>query len=174
MAAALTDVLGRRVRHLDLPVWAFMRALKVMGPRFGIDRFQMTGARWYYEEQKAGTWEIGAPTTHVRDLTGREPEDFATIARRYAQRPDTRRTPGNLARALWDMTLIGLVPPPRLDRFVRLQQHPEPAHPTLSINSQHWQSNQQPAPAQAPTIGTAAASPRQQRRVRADGIAPVP
>lgn len=32
-AQVLTEVLGRRVRHVDLPVWAFMRALKVMGPR---------------------------------------------------------------------------------------------------------------------------------------------
>ncbi|CAN5454388.1 SDR family oxidoreductase [soil metagenome] len=160
MAGTLTDVLGRRVRHLDLPVWAFMRALKVMGPRFGIDRFQMTGARWYYQEQKAGTWEVGAPTTHVRDLTGREPEDFTTIAQRYSRRSDTRRTPRNLARALWDMTLIGLVPPPRLDRLVRLQQHPEPAMPSLSITSPHWQGSH------APGAGAAVVAAPEARRAR--------
>lgn len=98
LAAALTGVLGRRVRHVDLPIWAFLRALRVMGPRFGIDAFQLTGVRWYYQEQKAGTWEVEAPTTHVRDLTAREPEDFTTIARRYTTRPDVRRTPANLAR----------------------------------------------------------------------------
>ena len=140
MAQVLSDVLDRRVRHVDLPVWAFMRALKVMGPRFGFDRFQQTGARHYYAEQKAGTWEIGAPTTHVRDLTGREPEDFATIARRYASQPDTRRTPVRLARSLWDMARIGVVLPPRLDRFVALQQHPLPAAPSLSADSARWRA----------------------------------
>lgn len=144
MATTLSEVLGRRVRHLDLPIWAFMRALRVMGPRFGIDRFQMSGARWYYEEQKAGTWETGAPTTHVRDLTGRDPEDFTTIAQRYAERRDTRRTPVNLARALWDMTLIGLLPSPRLDRFVALQQHPLPANPVLSAHSSRWHATHKP------------------------------
>ncbi len=140
MAQVLTDVLGRRVRHVDLPVWAFMRALKVMGPRFGFDQFQQTGARHYYAEQKAGTWEIGAPTTHVRDLTGREPEDFTTIARRYATQPDARRTPLRLGRALWDMARIGMVLPPRLDRFAALQQHPVPAAPSLSAHSTLWRA----------------------------------
>lgn len=145
MASTLSEVLQRRVRHLDLPVWAFMRALRVMGPRFGIDRFQMTGARWYYEEQKAGTWELGAPTSVVKDLTGREPEDFSTIAQRYARRPATRRSARNLARAVWDMTLVGLVPAPRLDRFVDLQQHPRPAHPKLSAHSAAWRATHDPA-----------------------------
>ncbi len=165
MAATLTDVLGRRVRHLDLPVWAFMRALKVMGPRFGIDRFQMTGARWYYEEQKAGTWEVGAPTSHVLDLTGRAPEDFTTIARRYALRPDTRRTAANLGRALWDMTRVGLVLPPGLDRFVRRQQHPVPITPSLSISSHDWLATHRtrtasvPPTARRPRAGTEQAAP---------------
>lgn len=140
MAAALTDVLGRKVRHLDMPIWAFSRALAVMGPRFGFDRFQQTGARWYFQEQKAGTWEIGAPTSHVRDLTGRDPEDFTTIARRYTARPDTRRTPWNLIKSLWDMTRIGLIPPPRLDHYDRIQQHPQPTNLSLSAESAAWRT----------------------------------
>ena len=48
--------------------------------------------------------------THVRDVPGVEPEEFVTIARRYAARPESRRTTGNLARALWDFLLIGVTP----------------------------------------------------------------
>jgi hypothetical protein len=46
--------------------------------------------------------------------------------------------------------LIGLVPVHRLDRFDRLQQHPQPAHPQLSGQSAVWR-NEHPAPAD-PTL----------------------
>ena len=39
--------------------------------------------RHYGPEYALGTWEVGGPTTHVRDVAGVEPEDFLTIARRY-------------------------------------------------------------------------------------------
>jgi len=148
MAAALGEALGRKVRHVEMPVWMFMKALRVMGPRFGIDMFQLSGLRYYYEEHKLGAWEIGAPTTHVRDVAGVEPEDFGTIARRYATLPDAKRTASNLARALRDVTLIGMTPTPRLDRFVRLQQHPLPPAPELAGNSAQWAREHTEAPAE--------------------------
>ena len=76
--------------------------------------------------------------TAVRDVAGVEPEDFATIARRYATRPEAQRTAGNLTRALWDFTLIGLTPTPRLDRLVRRQQHPVLLAPEYSATSATW------------------------------------
>ncbi len=138
IAAAVGAAVGRRVRYVDMPVSLFLRALRVMGPRAGIDRFLMAETRWYYEEGRIGTWEQGAPTTDVRDVAGVEPEDFATIARRYAERPEARRTAANLARALWDMTRIGVTPAPRLDRFVRRQDQPRPHCPELSGHSSRW------------------------------------
>jgi len=138
MAAALGDALGRTVRHVELPVWMFMKALRVMGPRVGIDTFQQAGLRYYYEEHKLGTFAMGAPTSHVRDVAGVEPEGFGTIARRYAARPDAQRTARNLARALRDIALIGLTPAPRLDRFERRQQHPPPPTPEFAAHSARW------------------------------------
>ncbi len=140
MARILGDALGRKVRHVDMPMFMFLRALRVMGPRAGIGRSQIAEIRWYYDEHKLGTWEVGAPTTHVRDVAGVEPEDFATIAARYAQAPEAQRTPGNLARALWDFARIGVVPAPRLDAHVRLLQQPIPPHPELSARSSLWES----------------------------------
>jgi hypothetical protein len=97
MTATLTRVLGRRVRHVEMPMWMFHKALRALG----IDAFQHVGLRHYIEEHKRGTFELGAPTSHVRDVAGVEPEDFETIARRYATLPEARRTFGNrLPRAL--------------------------------------------------------------------------
>ena len=104
---------------------------------------------------------MGGPTTHVRDVAGVEPEDFLTIARRYATGPDTRRTAGNLIRQIWDFMLIGLVPMHDLDRFDRLQQHPQPAHPRFSGESAVWRSEHAVFPDRADESLGATGSPSQ-------------
>jgi NAD(P)H dehydrogenase (quinone) len=81
---------------------------------------------------------VGGPTTHVHDVAGVEPEDFLTIARRYVTGAESHRTAGNLIRQIWEFMLTGLVPMHRLDRFDRLQQHPQPAQPRLSGQSALW------------------------------------
>lgn len=138
MADIMGDAVGRRVRYRDVPEQVFMKVLRVLGPRAGIDTVQLAEIRWYYQESKLGTWELDAPTTHVRGVTGADPEAFETIARRYAERPEAQRTPVNLARALWDFARIGLTPAPRLDRLVRSQHQPVPPAPELSARSELW------------------------------------
>jgi NAD(P)H dehydrogenase (quinone) len=146
IAEAVGEALGRRVRHIDIPPWMFMRAVRVNAKRLGADEFFQSSFRHYLPEHALGTWEVGGPTTHVKDVAGVEPEDFLTIARRYVNGPDTRRTAGNLLRQIWNFTLIGLVPMHRLDRFDRRQQHPQPAHPRYSGESAVWRT-EHPAPA---------------------------
>jgi NAD(P)H dehydrogenase (quinone) len=160
IAEAVGVALGRRVRHIDVPPWMFMRAVRLNAKRLGADLFFQSSLRHYLPEHALGTWEIGGPTTHVRDVAGVEPENFLTIARRYVTRSDSRRTAGNLIREIWEFTLTGLVPMHRLDSFDRRQQHPKPAHPRLSGQSRVWRS-EHPAPAD-PTDG----------RYRAIGIHP--
>jgi NAD(P)H dehydrogenase (quinone) len=140
IAEAMGMALGRRVRHIDIPAWMFMRAVRVNAKQLGADLFFESSLRYYLREHALGTWEVGGPTTHVADVAGVEPEDFLTIARRYASGPDARRTARNLIRRVWDFMLIGLVPMHRLDRFDRLQQHPQPEHPEFSGLSAVWYS----------------------------------
>jgi NAD(P)H dehydrogenase (quinone) len=138
IADAVGEALGRRVRHIDIPLWMFMRAVRVGAKRIGADLFGESGLRHYMPENALGTWEVGGPTTHVRDVAGVEPEDFLTIARRYVSGTDTRRTAGNLLRQIAEFMLIGVVPMHRLDSFDRRQQHPQPAHPRFSGESAVW------------------------------------
>jgi NAD(P)H dehydrogenase (quinone) len=116
----------------------FMRAVRVNAKRLGADLFFESGLRHYLPENALGTWEVGGPTTHVRDVAGVEPEDFLTIARRYVNAADTRRTARNLLRQIGEFMLIGVVPMHRLDRFERRQQHPQPAQPRFSGESAVW------------------------------------
>jgi NAD(P)H dehydrogenase (quinone) len=138
IADAVGEALGRRVRHIDIPPWMFMRAVRVGAKQLGADLFLESGLRHYLPENALGTWEVGGPTTDVRDVAGVEPEDFLTIARRYVDGADTRRTAANLLRQIGGFMLIGVVPMHRLDRFDRRQQHPQPAHPRFSGESVVW------------------------------------
>ncbi len=155
IAEAVGEALGRRVRHVDVPPSMFMRAVRVNAKRLGADLFFESSLRNYLPEHALGTWEVGGPTTHVRDVAGVEPEDFLTIARRYTAGPDSRRTAGNLIRRIWEFALIGLVPMHRLDRFDRRQQHPRPAHPRFSGQSAVWRDEHTapPGPAGGPARG---------------------
>jgi uncharacterized protein YbjT (DUF2867 family) len=140
IADAVGEALGRRVRHIDVPPRMFMKAVRVNAKRLGFDLFLESGLRHYLPEYALGTWEVGGPTTHVRDVAGVEPEDFLTIARRYVNGPESRRTAGNLIRQVWNFVLTGLVPMHNLDRFDRLQQHPQPARPRFSGESVVWRN----------------------------------
>jgi NAD(P)H dehydrogenase (quinone) len=145
IADAVGEALGRRLRHIDVPPWMVMRAVRVNAKRSGADLFFESWLRHALPEYALGTWEVGGPTTHVRDVAGVEPEDFLTIARRYVTGREWRRTAGNLIRLIRDFTLTGLVPMHRLDKFEQRQQHPQPAHPRYSGESAVWRS-EHPAP----------------------------
>jgi len=138
IAEAIGEAVGRPVRHVDVPPSMFMRAVRMDARRLNADMFFESSLRQYLPEHALGTWEVGGPTTHVRDVAGVEPEDFLTIARRYAADPAARRTAGNVARALTRSLLMAVIPAHRLDRFDRRQQHPRPAHPRLSGRSAFW------------------------------------
>src|SRR5438445_8377294 len=153
IADAVGEALGRRVRHIDIPPRMFMRAVRAGAKQLGADMFFQSGLRHYVPENALGTWEVGGPTTHVRDVAGVEPEDFLTIARRYVTGPESRLTASNLIRQTLQFLLTGLVPMHRLDRFERRQQHPRPAHPRLSGQSPFWR-NEHIAPTEKPTAST--------------------
>ncbi len=136
MAAILQRALGRRVRHVDMPVWMFLKAARMLG----VSAFEQSGIRRYIEEHKRGAFEFGAPTNHVYEVAGRAPEDFETIARRYAARPEARRTLANRLGALGAFMRIGLTPAYDLDRFERERQHPSVADPELVLDSQVWRA----------------------------------
>jgi len=156
IADAVGEALGRRVRHIDIPPRIFMKAVRVNAKRLGADQFFESSLRHYLPEYALGTWEVGGPTTHVRDVAGVEPEDFLTIARRYVNGPESRRTASNLIRQVWLFALTGLVPMHRLDRFDRVQQHPRPAHPRLSGQSTVWRNEHtaEPKSATRPRLST--------------------
>ena len=135
MARAIGRAVGRSVRVVPTPAWLFMKGARMSG--FPIDLF--SGVRYYVEDHTRGAFELAAPTTDVLDVTGQPPEDFETIARRYAALPRNQRTPGNRLRELAQFMITPLSPGFNFDRYDRELRRPFPAEPQFAPDSKIWQ-----------------------------------
>ncbi|MDE1933576.1 NmrA family NAD(P)-binding protein [Bradyrhizobium sp.] len=141
MADILQRVLQRRVRHMEIPLWMFIKAARALG----LSIYELTNVRRYIEEHRKGAFEIGAPTDHVLEVTGRAPESFETIARHYAARPEAGRTLAHKWRAIGDFARIGFTTVQDLDRYERDQQYPLLDQAHLAVDSREWRMEHAPA-----------------------------
>ncbi|WP_242336684.1 MULTISPECIES: hypothetical protein [unclassified Anaeromyxobacter] len=97
--------------------------------------------RHYVEDYRRNAFAVNAPTDAVASVGGRAPEEFESIARRYAtSRPEARRTVLRAAKALWNFTRILLTPPLDLDRIDRVQGHPGLETSELAGDSRIWRA----------------------------------
>src|SRR5262245_63599509 len=134
MAKAIGRAVGRSVRFVPTPTWLFMKGARMSG--YLIDLF--SGIRYYIEDHERGAFELGAPTTDVLDVTGQPPEDFETIARRYAALPRNQRSFGNWLLEFAQFMIAPLSPGFNLDRYDRELRRPFPSGPAFASESSAW------------------------------------
>jgi NAD(P)H dehydrogenase (quinone) len=134
MAKAIGQAIGRSVRFVPTPTWLFMKSARMGGMPIDL----LSNIRYYVDDHNLGAFELGAPTTDVLDVTGRPPEDFETIARRYAALPPNRRTFGNWVREFAGFLLTPLVPGFNLDRYDRELRRPFPLESQFAPDSKVW------------------------------------
>jgi uncharacterized protein YbjT (DUF2867 family) len=139
MAEILGRVLGRPVRRVEMPMWLFLKAAR----RQGVGAFELNGFRHYVEDHKQGAFAFGGPTDDVFAVTGRPPESFETIARRYAALPSAKRSFGGGLRAWTDFLSTPLSPGYDLDRLEREWDVPRPAEPRLAMDDERWRSERE-------------------------------
>ena len=134
MAKAIGRAVGRSVRFVPTPTWLFMKGARMSG--YPIDLF--SGIRYYIEDHERGAFELGAPTTDVLDVTGQPPEDFETIARRYATLSRNQRALGNWLREFAQLMIAPLSPGFNLGRYDRELRRPFPSEPHFAPDSIVW------------------------------------
>ncbi len=118
-----------------------LKALKVQG----FPEMMPTQLRLYADEYRRGAFAVHAPTNVVRELTGREPEDFETIARRIvATRPEAARTLGNKLKAIRNFTKILVTSRIDPDAIERRRDHVLLKSPTFVRDSQAWRQKHDP------------------------------
>jgi uncharacterized protein YbjT (DUF2867 family) len=134
IAKVIGRAVGRSVRVVPTPTWLFMKAAR----RAGISIDVMSNVRHYINDHKRGAFELGAPTSDVRDVTGRSPEDFETIARRYAAQPRNQRSLGNRVREFMQFMMAPFSPGFNFDRYDRELRCPFPFEPRFAPESKVW------------------------------------
>jgi len=77
-----SKVRGKNVTKIDIPDWLFFKAGIMSGRDFGFDKFAIVQSTFYNKQMQMNRFDI-EPTNIVKELTGREPEDFETITRQY-------------------------------------------------------------------------------------------
>ena len=150
-AEVLSRVLGRTVRYLDIPFALMAKSARSIG----FNEYSVIQLQWYIDELKRGSFAIGAPTDVVQRLTGRPPEDMATIARRYLNAlPSTRRGPSGMARAMRVLAKSSITPAPRRKRYLRTFSDGASIG-QLAVDSNRWRLTHgpdQPPHLEAPRI----------------------
>ncbi len=134
IARAIGRVVGRPVRVVPTPIWLFMKGARMAGLSIDV----LSNVRYYIDDHKRGAFELGAPTTDVLEVTGRSPEDFETIARRYAAQPGNKRTLSNWVREFAQFMIAPLSPGFNFDRYDRELRRPFPSEPQVAPESKVW------------------------------------
>jgi NAD(P)H dehydrogenase (quinone) len=146
MAKAIGRAVGRTVRVAPTPTWLFLKAARMAGLPIDL----MSNVRYYIDDHKRGAFELGAPTTDVLDVTGRPPEDFETIARRYAAQPRNQRTLGNWLRTFAQFMITPLSPGFNFGRYDRELRLRFPSEPQFAAESKVWRREHAVADAAKP------------------------
>jgi len=134
MAKAIGRAVGRSVRVVPTPTSLFMKAARMFGMSINV----MSNVRYYIDDHRRGAFELGAPTADVLDVTGRSPEDFDTIARRYAAQPRNQRTIRNWLREFAEFMIAPLSSGFNFDRYDRELRRPFPSQPQFAPDSKVW------------------------------------
>lgn len=147
IAGAIGQALGRKVAYRDISEKLMLKAFTARG----FPRALQTQFRLYADEYRRGAFAVNAPTDAVRDVGGREPEDFATIAgRMVATRPEARRTLGNRLTALKNFARLLGTPAFDPAAVERERDHVLLRSPDFARDSGGWRNTHDPESAYMP------------------------
>ena len=134
IADTFSRVLSRSVKLRDMPAEAFLKA----GRAAGSPDVEVSNVYHYIQESPLHVFDTHGPTADVQSLTGRLPEDFETITRRYAAMPYARNTFSNKLKAFASMAKLVVTPSLDLARHETAMEYPTPRTPEQSGASRIW------------------------------------
>ena len=118
---------------------------KIMRNR--LSHYALAAYEQYAIDYQKNAFGVNAPTDVVRRITGREAEDFETIARRYvATTEGVRPSFATQFKLMLGMIISLLRPAPRTAPYLALGEFSERSHVAFSADSLEWrQSHEQHA-----------------------------
>lgn len=140
MAALIGHVVGHKVRHVRTPLRIFYKAAKAQG----LEPILLSGLKHYFQDHDRGAFAVGAPNDTIRELTGKDAEDFETIARRHAALPESRQSFGAQLAALARFMAVPMLPGFNPAIYDRAQEQPVPPTPHLALDDADWRASHGP------------------------------
>ena len=102
VADVFSKILGKEVKVSEVSRSQYLKSLNSMDAPAAEKEFMLINVPYYQDELERNSFAYGtsAVTSVVKDITGREPEDFETIARReFDKSPDMKPTFSNKMKA---------------------------------------------------------------------------
>lgn len=123
MAAVFSKVSGRKVRLVNVPDQLFLKAGFLTGKEFGYDAFSIVQGNFYNQQFRLNRFDVGGPTSVVKQLTGHEPEDFETIVHRFIEQSPYRKCSfSNWLSAVRKFIIMPFTPVPNNRKLAKLNQ----------------------------------------------------
>jgi uncharacterized protein YbjT (DUF2867 family) len=140
LAAILGEVLGRKVTYRNAPMWMVSKMMRSLLPLYALANYEQ-----YVIDYQEDAFGVNAPTDVVRRITGREAEDFETIARRYVATTPGARPSFAIQFKLMLRTIFSLLrPTPRTAPYLALDEFSERSHVVFSADSPEWRQSHEP------------------------------
>jgi len=126
VAQIFGKILGKKVKIMEVSESMLLKALR----SYGYDMYECENMRYYVRDVGQNAFVVGGGVTSVvKDITGREPEDFETIARRqFAGMPEAEQSVGNKLKAIRNFIRMLLIPTPDMATYERQQSFPQFKH----------------------------------------------
>ena len=136
MASVIGRVIDRKVKATVLPEKMISKVLKASG----VTQMDSSQIRYYVQEGHKGTWAVNGPTSVVKDIVGKEADDFETLARRYLSiQPIAKQTLANKIKAVFFMIKAMLLPTWDMEKLEKERAFPSFGNMTYSSESDEWQ-----------------------------------
>ncbi len=140
MASVIAKVIGRKVKSTTLSEKMISRVLRASG----VSQMDSSQIRHYVQEGHKGTWAINAPTSVVKDIVGKEADDFETIVKRYLlTQPMAKQTIANKIKAIGFMIKAMLTPVWNMEKYEKEQGFPKFKEMKFSSLSSEWKASHQ-------------------------------
>lgn len=121
VANIFSTIFNRKVKIMEISEKMLLKSLKA--GNYSI--YDYSNIRYYLKDVEKNVFAIGGTTNVVKELTGREPEDFEKIARSYvAQMPEAKRTFLNKLKAIKNFAKIFFTKAPDMNAFEKKQYYP--------------------------------------------------
>ncbi len=143
IADAMGNVLGRHVRYIDISERMMVKALKALPPT-NYSEAAVTQLAIYSEEYRRGTFAVNAPTRHVLDVGGRDPETFESVLRRrVSEEPELKGSLFKSFGAMGRFLKILTTRPFDLDRAQAQRDYVQLSSPSFSQDDAVWRNTHQ-------------------------------